>query len=54
MKRKEKRRETKAMTPARRATYEVLTALSRKTAQGKTPGATSEHSDLYDDDGLPR
>ncbi len=53
MKRKEKRGENKAMTPSQRATYEALTALSRKAAKDKKPGATSEHSDLYDEGGLP-
>ena len=41
------------MTPGQRATYEALTALSRKTAKGKKPGATSDHSDMYDEFGLP-
>jgi hypothetical protein len=42
------------MTPAQRATYEALRALSREAAKHKKPGATSDHSDMYDEFGLPR
>jgi antitoxin VapB len=41
------------MTPAQRATYETLRALARETAKHKKPGATSDHSDMYDEFGLP-
>ncbi len=40
-------------TPAQRATYEALRALSRESAKHKLPGATSDHSDMYDEFGLP-
>ena len=41
------------MTPTQRATYEALRELSRETAKRKKPGATSDHSDMYDEFGLP-
>ena len=41
------------MTPSQRAPYEALRALSRETAKRKKPGATSDHSDMYDEYGLP-
>jgi hypothetical protein len=41
------------MTPEQQAGYEALMALARKTAARKYPGATSDHKDMYDDDGLP-
>ena len=34
-------------------TYRILTELSREGAKLKKPGATSDHSDFYDDEGLP-
>lgn len=33
--------------------YRILTELSREGARRKKPGATSDHSDFYDDNGLP-
>ena len=42
------------MTPAQRATFEALRALSRASAKRKLPGATSDHSDMYDEFGLPK
>ena len=42
------------MTPAQRAEYRALRALARETAKHKKPGATSDHSDMYDDFGLPK
>lgn len=42
------------MTFAQRASYEALRALSRRTAKHKLPGATSDHSDMYDEYGLPK
>jgi hypothetical protein len=41
------------LTPSQRAEYEALMALARRTAKHKKPGATSDHSDLYDENGLP-
>lgn len=41
------------MTPERRVGYQALRTLSQEAAQHKLPGATSDHSDLYDDNGLP-
>lgn len=41
------------MTPEARARYEALMYLSRETAKHKLPGATSDHSDMYDENGLP-
>ena len=34
-------------------TYRILTELSREGARRKKPGASSDHSDFYDDDGFP-
>ena len=42
------------LTAAQRATYEYLRALSRESAKNKLPGATSDHSDMYDEVGLPK
>jgi len=42
------------MTPAQRADYEALRALAREAARHKLPGATSDHSDMYDEFGLPK
>ena len=42
------------MTPAQRADFEALRALSREAAKHKLPGATSDHSDMYDEFGLPK
>jgi hypothetical protein len=41
------------MTPTQRAEHEALRALSREAAKHKKPGATSDHSDMYDEFGLP-
>jgi hypothetical protein len=46
--------ERDGMTPAQRATFEALQALSREAAKRKLPGATSDHSDMYDEFGLPK
>jgi antitoxin VapB len=35
-------------------TFRILTELARKASQHKKPGATSDHSDLYDEFGLPK
>ena len=42
-----------AMTAKQREVYETLRAASIESAKYKIPGATSDHSDLYDEDGLP-
>jgi hypothetical protein len=42
------------MTPVQRADFEALRALSREAAKHKLPGATSDHSDMYDEFGLPK
>lgn len=42
------------MSPAQRADYEALRALARESAEHKKPGAASDHSDMYDEFGLPR
>ena len=41
------------MTPAQWATYQALLRAGRDAAKRKKPGATSDHSDLYDEYGLP-
>ena len=41
------------MTAAQRARYEALRALSEEAAKHTLPGATSDHSDMYDEHGLP-
>ncbi len=41
------------MTPTQRADYEALLALANEAAKHKRPGATSDHSDFYDEHGLP-
>jgi hypothetical protein len=41
------------LTPTQRAEYEALRDLARKAAKHKLPGATSDHSDMYDEFGLP-
>jgi hypothetical protein len=42
------------LNPEQRATYETLRALSREASKHKLPGATSDHSDMYDEFGLPK
>ena len=41
------------MTPVQRADFERFRALAREAAKHKQPGATSDHSDMYDEFGLP-
>lgn len=41
------------MNPEQRARYERLRALTKRASALKKPGATSDHSDLYDEHGLP-
>jgi hypothetical protein len=42
------------LNSAQRAAYEDLRALAHETAKYKKPGATSDHSDMYDEFGLPK
>ena len=42
-----------AMTAEQRARYDGLMAIATETAKHKRPGATSDHSDMYDEHGLP-
>jgi hypothetical protein len=42
-----------SMSPKQREVFESLRALSIETAKHKIPGATSDHSDMYDENGLP-
>lgn len=46
--------ETVGLTPEQKASYDSLKALAREAGKHKLPGATSDHSDLYDEHGLPR
>ncbi|KMO34632.1 hypothetical protein VQ02_18925 [Methylobacterium variabile] len=41
------------LTPAQRDDYDTLRALVKEAARDKRPGATSDHSDFYDTNGLP-
>jgi hypothetical protein len=41
------------LTPTQRAEAEALMAIARRAARHKKPGATSDHSDMYDESGLP-
>lgn len=41
------------MTPEQREDYEALRALVREASKHIVPGATSDHSYLYDENGLP-
>jgi hypothetical protein len=41
------------MTPTQRAGYEALRELARAASKHKRPGVTSDHSDMYDEYGLP-
>jgi hypothetical protein len=42
------------MTPAQRAERDALRALAREASKHKLPDATSDHSDMYDENGLPK
>ncbi len=42
-----------ALTPAQQADYGALRALVQDVASYRQPGATSDHSDFYDESGLP-
>lgn len=51
---KEKLERTRQSKPKdREEVYRRLMALSEESAKNKLPGATSDHSFLYDEDGLP-
>jgi hypothetical protein len=41
------------MTPTQRAEFDALTEIAQKAARHKRRGATSDHSDMYDEFGLP-
>ncbi|UMY17898.1 type II toxin-antitoxin system VapB family antitoxin [Methylobacterium organophilum] len=43
-----------ALTPEQRASYEAMRALVRESAPFVVPGSSSDHRDLYDENGLPR
>ncbi|MDO9709820.1 type II toxin-antitoxin system VapB family antitoxin [Paracraurococcus lichenis] len=39
--------------PEKRAKYEALMAIAERASKHFPPGTTSDHSDLYDENGLP-
>ena len=41
------------LTPEQRADYEARRAWVREIAKDRVPGGTSDHSDMYDENGLP-
>ena len=41
------------LTPEQQADHEAFMALVREFQKYKLPGATSDHSDMYDENGLP-
>ncbi|HEX8662812.1 MAG TPA: type II toxin-antitoxin system VapB family antitoxin [Beijerinckiaceae bacterium] len=41
------------LTPEQQADHEAFMALVREFQKYKLPGATSDHSDMYDEHGLP-
>lgn len=47
-------RNVKRMTPKERAFVDELMALARRSAAVVNPQMSSDHSDLYDDRGLPK
>ncbi len=44
----------KKMTPKERAFVDELMALARRSAEVANPRMSSDHSDLYDENGLPK
>jgi hypothetical protein len=46
--------ERDGLTPTQRAERDALRAIAREAAKHKLPGATSDHSDMYDEFGLPK
>lgn len=47
-------RNERGFTPAQQEKFDRLMALSEEASRHKLPGATSDHSDMYDDYGLPK
>ena len=47
-------RERIARDESKRRKYEALMAISERASKLFPPGTTSDHSDLYDEHGLPR
>jgi antitoxin VapB len=47
-------RERAARDEARRRRFEALMAISERASKLVPPGVTSDHSDLYDEHGLPK
>lgn len=47
-------RDELGLTAEQREDYDALRALSREAAKHRVPGATSDHSWLYDEHGLPK
>jgi antitoxin VapB len=43
-----------SLTPEQRARYDRLKPIIDEIARTKLPGATSDHSDMYDEFGLPK
>lgn len=46
--------ETMARDADRRRRYEAIMAIAEEASKLFPPGSTSDHSDLYDENGLPR
>ncbi len=42
------------MTATQRAEFDALMGLVRSSGKNRRPGATSDHSDMYDEHGLPK
>ncbi|SFV16597.1 hypothetical protein SAMN02799631_06466 [Methylobacterium sp. 174MFSha1.1] len=42
-----------SLLPAQQEVYDALRALVKNVAPHRLPGATSDHSDFYDENGLP-
>jgi antitoxin VapB len=47
-------RETAARDEERRRRFEAIMAISERASKLFPPGSTSDHCDLYDENGLPR
>ncbi|TDR93404.1 type II toxin-antitoxin system VapB family antitoxin [Enterovirga rhinocerotis] len=47
-------RNEQGRTPEQQRRFDRIKALARETARHKLPGATSNHDDLYDENGLPK
>lgn len=41
------------LTPSQQQEYDALRAIAREASAHRVPGATSDHSDMYDEYGLP-